>query len=158
MEKLTLSQQQFQAMITHAEQTYPHECCGLMMGKINKNGDKQLVEIIPTQNAWNAETSQNFEVIETLQKTVMTTEHYFTISPQEMLKAQKEGRDRNLVIIGIYHSHPDHPAIPSEFDRVYAWSDYSYVIISVEKGKATDLQNWSLDDEHQFQPEELIRI
>ena len=75
MATLTLSQQHFQAMITHAKQTYPHECCGLMMGKINENGDKQLVEIIPTKNAWNAETSQNFEVIETLQKTVMTTEH-----------------------------------------------------------------------------------
>ena len=158
MATLTLSQLHFQAMITHAEQTYPHECCGLMMGQIHENGDKKLVELIPTENDWNAETSTNLEVIEALQQTVMTTEHYFTISPQEMLKAQKEGRDRNLVIIGIYHSHPDHPALPSEFDRIYAWSGYSYVIISVEKGKATDLQNWSLDDDQQFQPEELIRI
>jgi proteasome lid subunit RPN8/RPN11 len=155
---LTISRQHFQLMIAHAEQTYPHECCGLMMGKINENWDKQLVEIIPTENAWNAETSNNFEILETSQEVVTTTEHYFTISPQAMLKAQKQGRDRNLVIIGIYHSHPDHPAIPSEFDRVYAWSEYSYVIISVEKGKATDLQNWSLDDNHQFQVEELIRI
>ncbi len=155
---LTISRQHFQLMITHAEQTYPHECCGLMMGQIHENGDKQLVEIIPTENAWNAETSKNFEILETSQEVVTTTEHYFTISPQAMLKAQKQGRDRNLVIIGIYHSHPDHPAIPSEFDRVYAWSEYSYVIISVEKGKATDLQNWSLDDNHQFQVEELIRI
>lgn len=155
---LTISRQHFQLMITHAEQTYPHECCGLMMGQIHENGDKQLVEIIPTENAWNAETSKNFEILETSQEVVTTTEHYFTISPQAMLKAQKQGRDRNLVIIGIYHSHPDHPAIPSEFDRVYAWSEYSYVIISVEKGKATDLQNWSLEDNHQFQVEELIRI
>jgi proteasome lid subunit RPN8/RPN11 len=73
-----------------------------------------------------------------------------------MIQAQKQGRDRNLIIIGIYHSHPDYPAIPSEFDRVCAWSDYSYIIISVEKGKTTDLQNWILDQHHQFQSEPLI--
>ena len=155
---LSLSKQQIQQILTYAEQTYPHECCGLMMGKIKENGEKQLVEIIPTENAWNEETSENFEVPEPLKNPVMTTEHYFTISPQEMLKAQKEARDRNLVIIGIYHSHPDHPAIPSEYDRLWAWSEYSYIIVSVQQGKATDVQNWCLDEHHQFQPEELIRI
>lgn len=158
MSTLTLSSEQIQSIFNHAEQTYPHECCGLMMGQINENGDKQLVELIPTENDWNTETSKNFEVPEPLKDPVMTTEHYFTISPQEMMKAQKEGRDRNLVIIGIYHSHPDHPAIPSEYDRIWAWSEYSYIIVSVQQGNATDLQNWCLDEHHQFQPEELIRI
>ncbi|MBD2484538.1 Mov34/MPN/PAD-1 family protein [Planktothrix sp. FACHB-1365] len=156
MSTLTLSSEQIQALFTHAEQTYPVECCGLLMGKINQNHDKIVVEIIPTENAWNSETAPAFEAVETTDQPV-TSERRFTISPQQMIQAQKQGRDRNLVIIGIYHSHPDHPAIPSEFDRVCAWSDYSYIIISVEKGKATDLQNWSLDEYQQFQVEELIR-
>ncbi len=114
------------------------------------------MEIIPTKNAWNPATAKTFEEVETTNKP-LTSEHRFTISPQEMIQAQKQGRDHNLIIIGIYHSHPDHPAIASEFDRVCAWSDYSYIIIAVENGKATDLQNWSLDQHHQFQPEALIR-
>ncbi|CAD5964069.1 Mov34/MPN/PAD-1-like protein [Planktothrix tepida] len=156
MSTLTLSSEQIQQILTYAEQTYPVECCGLLMGKINENHDKIVVEIIPAENAWNSETAQAFEEVETTDQPV-TSERRFTISPQQMIQAQKQGRDRNLVIIGIYHSHPDHPAIPSEFDRVCAWSDYSYIIISVEKGKATDLQNWSLDEYQQFQVEELIR-
>jgi proteasome lid subunit RPN8/RPN11 len=75
-----------------------------------------------------------------------------------MLKAQKQARDRNLDIIGIYHSHPDHPAVPSEFDRAIAWQQYSYIIVSVQQGKACDLKNWSLDDDHQFQPEEMLTV
>lgn len=155
MSKLTISSEQIQAICSHAEQTYPQECCGLLMGKINQNYDRIIVDIIPTENAWNPETAKTFEEVETTNKP-LTSEHRFTISPQQMIQAQKQGRDRNLIIIGIYHSHPDHPAIPSEFDRVCAWSDYSYIIISVENGKTTDLQNWSLDQHDQFQPEALI--
>ncbi|HAN75116.1 MAG TPA: hypothetical protein DCQ51_03700 [Planktothrix sp. UBA8407] len=156
MSKLTISSEQIQAICSHAEQIYPQECCGLLMGKINQNYDKIIVDIIPTENAWNSETAKTFEDVEITNKPV-TSEARFTISPQQMIQAQKQGRDRNLIIIGIYHSHPDHPAIPSEFDRVCAWSDYSYIIISVEKGKTTDLQNWSLDQHDQFQSEELIK-
>jgi proteasome lid subunit RPN8/RPN11 len=75
-----------------------------------------------------------------------------------MLKAQKDARDRNLDIIGIYHSHPDHPAVPSEFDRAIAWQRYSYVIVSVQQGKTCDLQSWSLDDNCQFQSEEILTL
>jgi len=75
-----------------------------------------------------------------------------------MFKAQKDARDRNLDIIGIFHSHPDHPAVPSEFDRAIAWQQYSYIIVSVQQGKAWELKSWSLDDNHQFQPEELLTV
>lgn len=156
MSTLTIFSEQIQAIFAHAEQTYPQECCGLLMGKVNANSDKIVVEVIPTKNAWNPETAKTFEEVETTNKP-LTSEHRFTISPQQMIQAQKQGRDRDLIIIGIYHSHPDHPAIPSEFDRVCAWSDYSYIIISVENGKTTDLQNWSLDQHDQFQSEPLIR-
>jgi proteasome lid subunit RPN8/RPN11 len=73
-----------------------------------------------------------------------------------MFEVQKEVRSRNLDIIGIFHSHPDNPARPSEFDRAIAWQSYSYIIVSVQQGKACDLKSWILDDDHQFQPEEIV--
>ncbi|MEW6498957.1 MAG: M67 family metallopeptidase, partial [Cyanobacteriota bacterium] len=88
----------------------------------------------------------------------LSRRHRFSIAPQVMLKAQKDARDRNLNIIGIYHSHTDHPAIPSEFDRAIAWSQYSYVIVSVQQGSACDFKSWSLDEEHKFQPEKIHTI
>ena len=127
----------------HAESTYPDECCGLLLGKIAQDS-KTLVEVIATENVWSAETAENFQ------------RSHYAIAPEIMLKAQKSARDRQLNIIGIYHSHPDHPAIPSECDRVYAWYEYSYIIVSVQQGKASDLKSWSLDNDHQFQPEEII--
>jgi proteasome lid subunit RPN8/RPN11 len=77
-----------------------------------------------------------------------------------MLQTQKAARNRNLNIIGIYHSHPNYPAIPSEWDRIYAWPEYSYVILSVQNTQAGELQSWTLDDHHQFQAEtiELIKL
>jgi proteasome lid subunit RPN8/RPN11 len=75
-----------------------------------------------------------------------------------MLQAQKDARDRHLDIVGIFHSHPDHPAVPSEFDRAIAWQRYSYIIVSVQQGQACDLKSWSLDDDQQFQPEAIITL
>jgi len=71
--------------------------------------------------------------------------------------AQREARNRQLDIIG-YHSHPNTCAIPSEFDRVCAWHQYSYIIVSVQNGKACDLKSWSLDDRNCFQPEEIVTV
>jgi proteasome lid subunit RPN8/RPN11 len=58
-------------------------------------------------------------------------------------------------IIGIYHSHPDHPAVPSESDRLLAWSAYSYIILSVQSNGVADYRSWTLDEEQQFQEEEI---
>lgn len=139
-----------QAIRTHAESAYPEECCGIMLGQIT-DGHKTLVEVRQTENAWSAE-SNSYPDAE-----LVTTNRY-AIAPAVLLQAQRQARDRSLEIIGIYHSHPDHPAVPSEFDRVYAWQQYSYIIVSVPKGKASELLCWSLDDHHQFQPEEIIEL
>lgn len=141
----------------HAESTYPDECCGLLLGKIAQDS-KTLGEVIATENVWSAETAENFSSIEAASDVSYTQRSHYAIAPEIMLKAQKSARDRKLDIIGIYHSHPDHPAIPSECDRVYAWYEYSYIIVSVHQGKASDLKSWSLDNEHQFQPEEIITV
>lgn len=147
---LNICASDIQSIRTHAANTYPEECCGLLLGKVN-NDQKSVVAVVSTENAWNAEAPEwqddaiNHGKIDR-----------YAIAPQEMLNIQREARDRNLDIIGIYHSHPNHPAIPSECDRIYAWQHYSYIIVSVNNGECDDLQNWSLDDCHQFQPEAIV--
>lgn len=147
---IELEPQHLEAIRTHAESTYPEECCGIMLGHLDGE-TKTVVEIRSTQNAWNAEAAAEFS----MRVGDGSKKHNYAIAPQDMLKAQKEARDRNLSIIGIYHSHPDHPAIPSEMDRAIAWQVYSYIIVSLQQGKAGELRSWCLDDNHQFQEEEV---
>ncbi len=166
MAVLKLYAHHLQAIQTHAESTYPEECCGLLLGHLI--GDvKTLIDVLPTENSWDAEAADAFQSIEGSAPLESSKRSRFAIAPTVMLKAQKDARDseallrsadRNLDIIGIYHSHPDHPAVPSEFDQAIAWSQYSYIIVSVQQGKACDLKSWSLDDDHQFQSEEIITL
>ncbi|BAZ01484.1 Mov34/MPN/PAD-1 family protein [Tolypothrix tenuis PCC 7101] len=149
---LQLLPEHLQIIRTHAESTYPDECCGIILGHVTLEG-KTVVEIMPTENAWNTEAA-NFSG----DRTTETERRRYAIAPQVMLQAQRKARDRSLNIIGIYHSHPDAAAIPSECDRLYAWPEYSYIIVSVQKGKAETLQSWSLDESHQFQPEAINNI
>ncbi len=114
-----------------------------------------MVEVMPTENAWNAETAAELPGDDTLD---YSKRQRYAIAPQVMLHAQKEARDSKLNIIGIYHSHTDHPAIPSEYDRQLAWQEYSYIIVSVQNGKASDMKSWTLDDNHQFQQEIIEKL
>ncbi|MCW5314166.1 hypothetical protein GTQ43_10230 [Nostoc sp. KVJ3] len=150
---IRLSQEHLQTIRTHAENTYPDECCGIILGHLASE-DKIVVEVMPTENAWNTEAATEFLGEDTAE----SKRRQYTIAPEVMLKTQKEARDRSLNIIGIFHSHPDHPAIPSECDRLYAWQGYSYIIVSVQNGKAGELQSWSLDKDRQFQAEAIENI
>lgn len=152
---LKLAAEHIRAICAHAQSTYPQECCGLLLGKLSQDG-KILIDAIATENVWSAQAVESFSEIDTKWQLSENKSTHYTIAPEEILRVQKESRDRQLDIIGIYHSHPDHPAIPSEFDRVCAWQAYSYIIVSVPQGKAGELQSWCLDDNHQFQPEEII--
>lgn len=154
---LKLSQDHIQAIRNCAESTYPEECCGLLLGQL-KSDIKTVMEVVATENAWKAETPESFLGIEAKIDVGAGKRNNYTIAPEIMVKVQREARDRQLDIIGIYHSHPDHPAIPSEFDRVYAWQLYSYVIVSVQQGIASEMLSWRLDDHHQFQPEQIIPV
>lgn len=154
---LKLYSRHVQSIQAHAEKTYPEECCGLLLGELQ--GDTKTVsEVLPTENSWDEESAIVFQEIKSTAERKLSRRNRFSIAPQVMLKAQKDARDRNLNIIGIYHSHTDHPAIPSEFDRAIAWSQYSYVIVSVQQGSACDFKSWSLDEEHKFQPEKIHTI
>lgn len=151
---LQLLPKHLQTIYTHAETTYPEECCGIILGNLTSEG-KTVVEVMPTENAWNAETAAELPGDDTLD---YSKRQRYAIAPQVMLQAQKEARDRKLNIIGIYHSHTDHPAIPSEYDQKLAWQEYSYIIVSVQNGKASDMKSWTLDDNHQFQQEVIEKL
>jgi proteasome lid subunit RPN8/RPN11 len=146
---LHLTDEQLQAIQYHAECTYPNECCGLLLGRL-ENGCKVVQRVQATQNAWDSETAELMDV-----EPLFTKTRRYSIAPEEMLAGMREARRFNLEVIGIYHSHPDAPAVPSECDRRLAWSQYSYLIVSVEAGKAKNLRSWVLDNQSQFQPEEI---
>lgn len=141
---LRLNSQHILSIRAHAERTYPEECCGLLLGKSDPTG-KTVMEVKATKNGWSADGESD-----------LTKKRRYEIAPEEMLAAMKAARSHNLDIIGIYHSHPDHPAVPSECDRAAAWSQYSYAIVSVLHGTSADLQSWSLDDQQVFQAETVL--
>lgn len=150
---LYLTVEHLQAIRAYGEQTYPHECCGLLLGTQSRTGievHRTIVELWPTPNTWNADTAALTE-----SSVLLTSTRRYWIDPNDSLDAQRHARNRLLDIVGVYHSHPDHPATPSECDRTLAWAGYSYIIVSVLEGNAQDLLSWNLDNCHQFQPEAL---
>lgn len=149
---IALSSDHLHAIYAHAERTYPNECCGLLVGRLGSDGkdDKQVVELRPAQNAWQPDVADDLAEAPDLSK----SDRYW-IAPEELLAAMRFARQNRWDVIGIYHSHPDHPAVPSECDRRLAWPQYSYLIVSVEQGSAKICRSWVLDDHHQFQPEDL---
>ncbi len=159
---LQLQTQHQEQIAAQAEQLYPEECCGLMIGLLDHSSQpetRRVVEIWPTQNTWTADVMERDGIDDSPSETSdLGKERRFWIDPKELLVAQKYAREHKLDIIGIYHSHPDHVAVPSECDRTFAWPQYSYLIVSVQQGKAQDYQSWTLDDQHQFQAEEIITL
>jgi proteasome lid subunit RPN8/RPN11 len=136
---------QLHQLTAHANRTYPQECCGLLLGRAS-----QVVEVWSTPNAWTA--SIGSELATVIAAGTGKTDRFY-IEPLDLLNAQRHAREQQMNIIGIYHSHPDHGAEPSESDRRLAWSDYFYLILSVHQGIVQDYRCWKLDDNHQFQPE-----
>jgi proteasome lid subunit RPN8/RPN11 len=125
----------------HGERTFPHECGGMLIGHFAADGEKTVVELLPMENAMD-ETEQHNRVL---------------ILPKDVLRAERYAREKRLDVIGYYHSHPDHPAIPSQFDLDHALPVWSYIIVSVEKGKAIDLRSWQMEnDRSKFNEEEFF--
>ena len=122
-------------MIMDAEKTFPDECCGFIIG----DGVKQEINLaIPVHNAKEGDKRRRFE-----------------ISPGDYLKAEQLADEKGLVLLGVYHSHPNHPSIPSEMDRLAAQPNFSYIILSVMNGSFASMQSWKLNEQSQFE-EEII--
>lgn len=157
---LKLTQQQQQQIYRHAEQTYPEECCGILLGTFDQQGTSTVREVWETENVWENHSDQFESVFAEARQEGESQRSSkgdrFTIAPEMLLKAQKYARDQKIDIIGIYHSHPDHPARPSEFDRAIAWEAYSYLIMSVQQGTVVDCCSWVLDNQQQFQKEIIV--
>jgi proteasome lid subunit RPN8/RPN11 len=141
---LHLSPAHLQSIHQHLTEVYPEEGCGLILGKVGSDGVMGL-RVIATENVWQASEPEPED------RADRSKHDRYEIAPQEMLAAMKLARQEALEIVGIYHSHPDHPAIPSECDRRLAWPQYIYVICRVEKGSVTETTAWQLDDREQFQ-------
>lgn len=145
---LKLHADHLKAIQAHAERTYPEECCGLLLG-MSAAGESTVHDVYDVPNAWDSDAA------DTLDDQGFTKARRYGIAPEAMLAVMREARRRHLDIIGIYHSHPDYPAMPSEFDRLLAWSQYSYLIVSVEQGTANDCRSWTLNEQHQFESEAI---
>ncbi|MDR3280998.1 MAG: M67 family metallopeptidase [Synergistaceae bacterium] len=123
------------AIRSEGERSYPNECCGALLGEMDESGARAISEILPIDNG--RETEERY--------------HRFVIGPDDFMAAEKTARELGLGVIGFYHSHPDHPAVPSDYDRDHALPWYSYVIVAVESGVSGDLTSWELDaDRSQF--------
>ena len=147
---LKLPGRYLQQIIAYAHQCYPEECCGLLLGQQHKT-EKMVSQIYHTPNCWGEECTSDLFSQEG------NKQNRFAIAPLDLLRAQKSARVQNLSIVGIYHSHPNAAAIPSEFDRAIAWPDYSYLILSLQQPTVEALC-WQLNEHNQFQPEAIIEI
>lgn len=138
---IKLTAQHLDEIRRHGESTYPYECCGLLLGHV-VSSEKVVAETYAAENAKEEGTQHN----------------RFLIPPAAVRAAEAYARKLKLEILGFYHSHPNAPARPSQFDLDHAWPFYSYVIVSVREEQAVDLTCWQMrDDRSCFDPEEMVR-
>ena len=151
---LRLDEHHLNLIRQHGARDYPSECCGILLGK--GEGDvKHVAEIVALKNLRH-DPSRAQELLPVDDPGRETERNRFLIDPFDQLRVEKDARARDLEVLGYYHSHPDHPARPSIYDREHAWPWYSYIIVSVVRGIAKDLTCWVLaEDRGMFQPEEL---
>ncbi len=138
-----LNKEQISEIKKHGEKTFPFECCGLLIGKFNDDGVKEIFETFPIENAREDSAKHNRSLI----------------TPKDLMRGEMYARKKGLDVVGNYHSHPDHPARPSEFDLEHALPVWSYIIVSVMKGVAKDVRSWEmLNDRSRFIEEEMKNI
>ena len=127
----------------HGEETYPHECCGILLG--TADGNLRTVQAIIRCSNTRTDSPHN----------------RYHIDPRELLRAQREAHERGIDIVGFYHSHPDHPPrwSPTDFNEAH-WIGCSYVITSVEQGRAAVTNSFALagssEDDKAFADEEVV--
>ena len=126
---IVLSEGHRDEIAAHGERDYPHECCGLLLGNFADDGGKVISEVYLISNAREEQAKRN----------------RFLIRPEELMRGERYAQAKGLEVVGFYHSHPDHPAQWSSTDLAEAhWFGCSYVITSVEKGKAVLTNSFEL--------------
>ena len=135
---LKLSKDVLAKIHVHGEQAYPEEGAGFLLGV--ENGTRDVQVIFPLTNSREDSARHN----------------RYLITPEDYLKAELEADKLGLSLLGVFHSHPDHPNRPSEFDCEWAQPFFSYIITSVQSGKAIESRSWRLlEDRSQFVEEEI---
>ena len=124
-------------MIEDALSSFPDECCGFLFGNETEE-ERIILEAKVVNNAKEGDKRKRF-----------------AITPKDYLKAEQYADENNLLLLGVYHSHPNHPAVPSEHDRLAAQPYFSYVILSVINNEYAGLRSWRLNEEQQFEEEEI---
>jgi proteasome lid subunit RPN8/RPN11 len=138
---LQIPQPLYDQLRAHGEETYPHECCGIMLGK----SDTENLTVLQLLRAGNTRTD--------------SAHNRYNIAPQELIAAQREGRKQGLDIVGFYHSHPDHPAQWSitDFNEAH-WFGCAYVITAVEKGHAAITNSFLLTGTSEDDKEFVVQL
>ena len=129
---------------SHGAETYPHECCGALLGLDSESGShapREVLALLPLVNRRDD-----------------SPRNRFAVTAEDVLEADRAAQQQGLEIIGWYHSHPDHPARPSQYDQDHAWPWYSYIIVSVQNGAPQDMTSWRLNDDRQEFLQEGIEI
>ena len=136
---IAIGEKQLTEIREHGIRDYPYECCGLLLGRYTT--DRKFVsETYPISNARDESAKRN----------------RFLITPDELLRGERYAREHDLEVVGFYHSHPDSPAVPSQYDLEHAWPTYSYIIVSTSANEARDLFSWEQEpDRSRFNPEEI---
>ncbi|MBI5971245.1 MAG: M67 family metallopeptidase [Deltaproteobacteria bacterium] len=129
----------YDEMLLHAKEAYPHECCGVLVGSGLK--DKRVFQSHRVKNT-NTDRAKD----------------RYNIDPVEIHIIDRSARAEGLDVLGFYHSHPDHPDRPSEYDREWGQVGYSYVIVSVMNGKDVSVKSWVIADEKDPYKEEKIKV
>lgn len=131
---LSLSPEVNKAIRAHGAETYPNECCGALYGR-------------------DGEVTATFALPNTTEE---GPRRRFLVRPQDYIAAERHGKELSADLLGFYHSHPDHPARPSQYDLDHAWPSFSYIIVAVRAGKPQDMTSWRLrEDRSAFDPEQL---
>ena len=138
---IDISKEQADIIRAEGEKSYPNECCGIIYGNY-VGGRKTAAGTSPIVNSSRSEEQY----------------HRFLITPEDMMKAELKARELKQDILGFYHSHPDCPAEPSEYDREHALPFYSYVIVSVMKGRAETMTSWNLSEDREVFDTEIVNI
>ena len=138
---LKIEQSCYDQLRRHGEETYPHECCGVLLGRVEEGSERVVTSVVRAGNT-RTDSPQN----------------RYSIDPRELIAIQRRAREQGLDIVGFYHSHPDHPAHWSSTDLAEAhWLGCSYVITRVEKGQARDTNSFVLlggeEEEKRFEDE-----
>jgi proteasome lid subunit RPN8/RPN11 len=137
---LRLNEKFAAAIRAHGVETYPHECCGAILGR-DAGVAREVLGLVPLANRRDDSPRNRFE-----------------ITSDDVRVAENKARDLGCDLVGWYHSHPEAPARPSDFDREHAWPWYSYIIVSIEKAEPRAMNSWRLVDDRSRYDAEPIEI